>query len=186
MLSPPVAHKCATSNNAFTAIIQSPIPHCLIGIRSSHQHINALVFLPNQTRCHLPSHKHPEHALLSHLIDLLNSYFTTAYCSFTLPTAVNGTPFQQKVWTAMRDISYGKTRSYGQLAHALDSSPRAIGGACRANPLPLIVPCHRVIAATGKPGGFLGQSDPQGMAIKIKHWLLQHETLHCTGHAKSA
>ena len=67
-----------------------------------------------------------------------------------------GTPFQQNVWRALQKISRGKTRSYGEIARAIGKpkAVRAVGGACGANPIPIFVPCHRVLAADGKPGGF--------------------------------
>lgn len=67
-----------------------------------------------------------------------------------------GTPFQQSVWRAMQKISFGQTRSYGEIASAIGNPKgvRAVGGACGANPIPVLVPCHRVLAANGKLGGF--------------------------------
>jgi len=69
-----------------------------------------------------------------------------------------GTTFQQNVWRALRKISRGKTRSYGEIARQIGKpkAVRAVGGACGANPIPIFVPCHRVLAANGKPGGFSG------------------------------
>lgn len=76
--------------------------------------------------------------------------------SFDLPLEPFGTPFQKKVWQAMRAIPYGKTKSYGELAAALKTSPRAVGTACGRNPIPLIIPCHRVLGANGALGGYSG------------------------------
>lgn len=87
-------------------------------------------------------------------------------------TAPAGSPFQRRVWRAIRAIPSGRTRTYGEVAAELGSAPRAVGGACRANPYPLLVPCHRVIGATGL-GGFAG--DASGRLIAIKRWLLAHE-----------
>ena len=86
---------------------------------------------------------------------------------------MRGTPFQRRVWQALRGIPSGSTCSYGELAHELGSSARAVGGACRRNPIPIVVPCHRVAAAAGGVGGFMGQRD--GEALTIKQWLLDHE-----------
>lgn len=85
---------------------------------------------------------------------------------------LHGTPFQQRVWQALCTIPWGETLSYGELARRLGSSPRAVAGACRANPVPLLVPCHRVTAKQGL-GGYMGQSSGEGLAIK--QWLLRHE-----------
>jgi methylated-DNA-[protein]-cysteine S-methyltransferase len=83
-----------------------------------------------------------------------------------------GTPFQCRVWQALRDIPPGTTRTYGELARDLGTSPRAIGGACRANPCLIAVPCHRVVARDGL-GGFAGERG--GKRLAVKRWLLRHE-----------
>ena len=90
-----------------------------------------------------------------------------------LPLAPAGTHFQRKVWDEIATIPPGHTTSYGELAKAIRSGPRAIGGACGANPYPVVVPCHRVIAATGGLGGFAKQRD--GFLLDVKSWLLEHE-----------
>jgi methylated-DNA-[protein]-cysteine S-methyltransferase len=74
----------------------------------------------------------------------------------------------------MQRIDAGKTRTYGELADELRSSARAVGGACGANPIPVVVPCHRVIASGGRIGGFMGAKD-EGFELGIKRWLLEHE-----------
>ncbi len=102
----------------------------------------------------------------------LNAYFINSKYHFRLPLQLHGTPFQQRVWQALQTIPPGQTRTYGDLAKQLRSSPRAVGMACRANPVPVIVPCHRVIAANGL-GGYAGKT--AGRQIAIKRWLLQHE-----------
>jgi len=83
-----------------------------------------------------------------------------------------GTAFQQKVWGALLDIPSGTTMTYGELAKELQSSARAVGQACKNNPTPIIIPCHRVVSKQGK-GGYLGQTE--GKLAYIKTWLLQHE-----------
>lgn len=99
----------------------------------------------------------------------LAAYFAGRLTRFTLPLAPAGTPFRQRVWAAMADIPYGRTLSYGDIAGALGTAPRAVGGACGANPLPIVIPCHRVVGGTGL-GGYSGA---QGLATK--NWLLAHE-----------
>ncbi|VAW59333.1 Methylated-DNA--protein-cysteine methyltransferase [hydrothermal vent metagenome] len=91
---------------------------------------------------------------------------------FELPLDLQGTDFQRRVWSALQQIPAGQTRTYGELARTLQSSPRAVGNACRKNPLPLIVPCHRVVSAQGI-GGFAGQRT--GQKVDIKEQLLRHE-----------
>ena len=98
----------------------------------------------------------PNGGLLAEAARQLTEYFAGTLREFTLPLAPSGTPFRLKVWAAMQAIPYGQTRSYGDLARALDSAPRAVGGACGANPIPLIIPCHRVVGAGGALGGFSG------------------------------
>ena len=107
------------------------------------------------------------------VLDQLFHYFEDPAWRFDLPVAMGGTPFQRRVWQALRRISSGSTRSYGELARDLGSSARAVGGACRRNPIPIVVPCHRVIASGGGAGGFMGRRD--GDALAIKTWLLEHE-----------
>jgi len=99
----------------------------------------------------------------------LSAYFAGRLTRFDLPLAPAGTPFRQRVWAAMAAIPYGQTLTYGDIARALGTAPRAVGGACGANPLPIIIPCHRVVGGNG-PGGYSGA---RGLATK--HWLLAHE-----------
>ncbi len=89
-----------------------------------------------------------------------------------LPLDPQGTVFQQRVWRELLKIPHGSTTTYGALAQKLGTGARAVGGACRCNPIPLLIPCHRVVAANGM-GGFSGQTD--GYWLEIKSWLLQHE-----------
>lgn len=89
-----------------------------------------------------------------------------------IPLAPAGTPFQRRVWQALQSIPAGTTLTYGELASKLGTSARAVGGACRANPIPLLIPCHRVIAAHGD-GGFGGHTS--GRWMEIKRWLLAHD-----------
>ncbi|MCD6047391.1 MAG: methylated-DNA--[protein]-cysteine S-methyltransferase [Gammaproteobacteria bacterium] len=95
----------------------------------------------------------------------IEAYFLRQSKTFDLPYLANGTEFQKKVWQAMLLIPYGETRSYQDLAKTLNTSARAIGNACRRNPLPLVIPCHRVVAKSGL-GGFSGETEGQMLAIK--------------------
>ena len=103
---------------------------------------------------------------------LLQAYFQQHIIPGDVIEVGPGTLFQQRVWRELILIPPGETRSYGELAKKLHSSARAIANACRRNPLPLLVPCHRVVAKNG-PGGFMGKTT--GSALAIKQWLLQHE-----------
>lgn len=102
----------------------------------------------------------------------LGKYFQKKKQKFNLPLNLNGTDFQRRVWQALQNIPYGQVKTYGQLAKELNSSPRAIGNACRANPFPIVIPCHRVVAANGL-GGYAGKTS--GPVLERKRWLLAHE-----------
>ncbi len=92
----------------------------------------------------------------------LAAYFAGGRRSFDLPLSPHGTAHDGAVWQAMRDIPPGGTRSYGDVARTVGSSPRAVGGACRRNPLPIIVPCHRIVAVNGALGGWSGPGGAEG------------------------
>jgi methylated-DNA-[protein]-cysteine S-methyltransferase len=95
----------------------------------------------------------------------LERYFACKLKAFDLPLGARGTDFQKSVWKMMREIPYGETATYGGMAMALGSGPRAVGMACGRNPIPIIVPCHRVLGSGGKEGGFSGG---QGLPTKRK------------------
>jgi methylated-DNA-[protein]-cysteine S-methyltransferase len=109
-----------------------------------------------------------EKRLATDVREQVAAYFAGTRKDFDLPLAATGTPFQRRVWTALQQIPFGTTRSYGDLARELRSSPRAIGRANATNPICLIVPCHRVIGADGSLTGFAFGED-------IKRRLLEHE-----------
>ena len=90
----------------------------------------------------------------------LQEYFDGKRMNFDLPLAPEGSDFQKRVWAALRAIPLGETRSYADIARALGSAPRAVGGANGANPIPVFIPCHRVIAADGSLGGYSGGDGP--------------------------
>ena len=100
----------------------------------------------------------------------LEQYFARKLTRFDLPLAARGTDFQKSVWKMMREIPYGATATYGGMAAALSSGPRAVGMACGRNPIPIIVPCHRVLGSGGKEGGFSG-----GQGLPTKRELLALE-----------
>lgn len=103
----------------------------------------------------------------------LAAYFADPHFQFDLPLCLEGTDFRQKVWASIAAIPCGQVISYAELARRVGSAPRAVGGACGANPLPLIVPCHRVVAMKGL-GGFNADKDGVDWS-PIKRWLLNHE-----------
>lgn len=99
-------------------------------------------------------------SLLRQAVGQLQDYFDGLRTGFDLPLAPFGSAFQQRVWVALRAIPPGETRSYGDLARLLGSSARAIGQANGANPIPILIPCHRVVAAGGRLGGYSGGEGP--------------------------
>lgn len=106
------------------------------------------------------------------MVEQIQAYCQHRVRNFTVKLRLQGTPFQQSVWRELQKIPFGQVNTYGELAKKLKTSPRAVGNACRQNPVPLIVPCHRIIAATGI-GGYAGKTS--GQVHSIKRELLQHE-----------
>ena len=123
----------------------------------------------------------PVSPVLAQAAAQLAEYFAGQRQSFTLPLAPRGTPFQQEVWRALCAIPYGQTRSYGQLAAALGrpSAARAVGGACRRNPIWLMIPCHRVVGADGSLTGYAGGLERKKalLALEQGQALQPHSTL---------
>lgn len=149
-----------------SAVIQ--LPFGPVAIYCNDSSVDRIMFLPSGSAI-----KPPQNALSRQVIDALHAYIGDPFeTNFDLPLAPVGTEFQHNVWQALQDIKCGETLSYSALAKTLGSGARAVGNACRHNPLPLIVPCHRVVAKNGM-GGFAG--DREGGKTTIKHWLLRHE-----------
>jgi methylated-DNA-[protein]-cysteine S-methyltransferase len=111
-----------------------------------------------------------EHTLLEEAVRQLEAYFAGQRTRFELPLHAEGSPFRRRVWQALQSIPYGETRRYGELAEALGTAARAVGGACGANPIAIIVPCHRVVGGHGWLGGFSG-----GQGCATKRLLLELE-----------
>ncbi len=125
---------------------------------------------PPPVLSHSQSEAGPAGAILARARQQLAEYFARARMTFDLPLAAEGTEFEQRVWDALRTIPYGATTSYGEIARRLGDArnARAVGTANGKNPIPIIVPCHRVIGANGDLTGF-------GGGIERKRWLLSHE-----------
>ena len=111
-----------------------------------------------------------ETPLLQEAEEQLNEYFAGARREFDLPLAPKGTPFQKAVWAEMNKIPYGETRTYGQLAAAIGKpkASRAVGGACRCNPIAILQPCHRVVGRSGSLTGY-------AYGVEMKQYLLELE-----------
>lgn len=153
------------TSHTYAALAASPVG--VLGIRVHAGELVAIDIEPPQRTPQAPTS-----AAAREVLDQLFRYFDDPHWRFELPLAPQGTPFQCLVWRRLRGIPAGATRTYGELATDLGSSARAIGGACRRNPIPIVVPCHRVVAASGL-GGFMGRLD--GAALDMKEWLLAHE-----------
>ena len=112
-----------------------------------------------------------EHHVLDQTMVQLRDYLDGERQEFDLPLDLVGTDFQKDVWAGLLEIPYGETQSYGALADALDKpgAARAVGAATGRNPISIVVPCHRLVGASGKLTGFAG-------GIDSKQWLLQHES----------
>ena len=144
-----------------------PTPFAVIGIRIADDKLIGLEFLACGERKLAPSD-----CLTRQICEQIESYVHNPDFQFSIPLRQKGTPHQMKVWQALRAIPRGHATTYGLLAQALASSPRAVGQACGSNPLPLVIPCHRVVAKNGA-GGFMHHAS--GEPLAIKDWLLRHE-----------
>jgi len=157
----------AHSNPTFDAIL--PAPFGGLGVRVRSEKLSELVFLPTHSQAASSTSHTPFMAEISRQ---LAAYFADSTFRFNLPLHLDGTPFRLRVWHALQDIRIGRTLTYGELAHLLDSSPRAVGQALGDNPIPIILPCHRIVAAKGL-GGFNHQNSD--FFLDVKRWLLKHE-----------
>ena len=154
--------------DAFQACVRAPF--ATLGITTTATHVTGIRFLSPSVKALAP--RRNTIAFLACV--QLQAYLDNPRFEFDLPLRLSGTHHRLAVWEAMQRIPAGATRSYGDLAKELKSSARAVGGACGANPVPVVVPCHRVIAARGAIGGFMGASG-DGFELGIKRWLLGHE-----------
>lgn len=150
---------------AYDAVIAAPFGH--VAIKAEDGRVVDINFVSARTP--LVASRDP---FVRDVCRTLEAYFRNPKHPLRIPVTLNGSEHQRRVWRALTRIPSGEVRSYGELARELGSSPRAVGGACRRNPIPLIVPCHRVVGTT-EVGGFMGQT--AGSAVKIKRWLLDHE-----------
>ena len=154
------------STTDYQAVIASPVPNvACLGIRVQNGQLTELDFLAQAIPAYVETSAYRS-------VAAIENYFNKRQDDLLLDVCPVGTAFQKRVWEALRKIPFGQVRRYGELATELGSSARAVAGACRANPLPLLIPCHRVVSANG-PGGYMGKTS--GSALAVKLWLLQHE-----------
>ena len=149
----------------YDVIIDSPVGR--LGISTGNGQLTRLEYLPDSA-----SLKPANTEFGQRVCDQLAAWFADPLHRFTLPVAMQGTPFQQQVWQQLVRIEPGAVMTYGELAARLGSGARAVGNACRRNPVSIIVPCHRVVGAGGV-GGYSGKT--AGPGLERKRWLLQHE-----------
>lgn len=143
------------------------IPCAVLGVRVMAEKLTGIEFLA-LNECTLA----PQNALARAVCEQIAAYVRDPDFRFDVPLFLSGSAHQMKVWQALRAIPRGEVRTYGALALQLGSSPRAVGRACGDNPIPLIIPCHRVVAKNGA-GGFMHHAS--GAPLAIKDWLLRHE-----------
>ena len=159
-------HKESQADN-YQAKIAAPF--AVLGIRTEEDWLANIDYLPLNTPL-LP----PLNPLAKEVCKQLESYLIEPEFVFDLSLHISGTTHQRRVWQAIQVIPSGETNSYADIATLLHSAPRAVGRACGANKLPIIIPCHRVISKNGGLGGFMNAKE--GFPLDIKRWLLRHES----------
>lgn len=142
-------------------------PFAVLGIRTAGERLIGITYLPRGAATLAPLNAAAERACRQ-----IERYLDDPQFRFTLPFDYVGTPFQCRVWREISAIRPNKTMCYGDIARKLRSAPRPVGGACGANRLPIVIPCHRVLGANGI-GGFMKTRG--GFPIEVKRWLLKHE-----------
>ena len=145
------------------------LPCCGLAVKANADSVISIAFAPHPTA----SAALPQHALLQQFAQELTAYLDNPQHTFTLPYTLTGTPHQQQVWRAIAQIRAGQTSNYQAIAENIGSSARAVGTACGRNPLPILIPCHRIIKKNGTLGGF-NQKSTEG-DLHTKQWLLAHE-----------
>lgn len=146
-------------------------PGFMLQVEHDHDYIYRANFARRDNS--LPEISGVKYELTSEIIRQLDEYSQDPDYQFNLPYRFDGSIHQLKVWQIIRQIPRGCTISYSDAASLIHSAPRAIGGACGKNPLPVFIPCHRIIAANNKLGGF--NSGNIFFSLDIKKWLLKHE-----------
>jgi len=149
----------------YDAILSAPV--CRLGACFTGDALTRLDFLPPETAA---SSRLDARSI--HLAHELDAYWQDPRHPFDLLFVPQGTPFQLRVWRFLMAIPAGRPTTYGALAKQLGTAARAVGQACGSNPLPIFIPCHRVVAANGL-GGFMHSAS--GAPLDVKTWLLQHE-----------
>lgn len=155
------------TNLDYSAILV--LPFGKVGLKFAGANLAGVDFLDDTAEP-----KEPENTAAITAASALKHYAETPCAELVAPLETHGTQFQERVWHALTKIPSGNTITYSELAQQLGTGARAVGNACRNNPIPLFIPCHRVVAKNGI-GGYAG--DRQAGWTRIKTWLLQHEQL---------
>ena len=146
------------------------LPFGRLGVRCGDAALHELAYLPDAVASRPPvASRQP---LVGELQAQLLAYCVDPDHRFSVPLAARGSAFQRRVWDLLCAIPRGQVLRYGDAARLLGSAPRAVGGACRANPFAPLIPCHRIVGAGGL-GGFAGSR--ADAALALKRWLLRHE-----------
>lgn len=161
------------NTNSFSGFFYSS-PFGTLKISHIDGHVSSIDFL-NEKENHLNAHV----SFPKNIKQQLDNYFSGKLKQFDLSFKLNGTELQQRVWMQLMEIPLGETMSYSDLADKVGTHPRVVAQACRRNPIPIIIPCHRIIAKNGL-GGYAGRLS--GKMIEIKQWLLDHEKNCITRH----
>ena len=164
MLNSPSPNASASAER-FDAIVR--LPFGFVGVRTRNARVEEICFLTDDVEP-----RPATNALAQRVVDQLHAYCADSSSQIDLPLAIEGTDFQRRVWDQIARIPPGSTATYGEIARRLNAEARAVGQACGDNRLPLAIPCHRVVAATGI-GGFAHHRG--GAYERIKRWLLVHE-----------
>ncbi len=144
-----------------------PAPFAVLGVRVVGNILINIDYLPKGVAVLAPLN-----ALAERVCRQIERYLDDPAYRFDLPFEFNGTPFQRRVWQAICTIPSGRTLTYLDVARTLSTAPRPVGGACGANRIPIVIPCHRVVGSNGL-GGFMKARG--GFPLEIKRWLLRHE-----------
>lgn len=142
-------------------------PFAVLGIRTVGNRVSDIEYLPKGVASLAPLNKLAERACRE-----IERYLDDPEHVFDLPFEYSGTAFQCKVWRQISAIPAGRTLTYNDVARALQTAPRPVGGACGANRIPIVIPCHRVLGANGIGGFMRGRGAD---ALEVKRWLLRHE-----------
>ncbi|PTL75232.1 methylated-DNA--[protein]-cysteine S-methyltransferase [Vitiosangium sp. GDMCC 1.1324] len=152
----------------FTTTMKSPVG--TLRLYATEDALTAIYMENHKGAPVLVANERKDHPVLEAARRQLEEYFAGERVSFDLPLGPAGTPFQQSVWAALREIPLGATWSYANLARHIgrEGSARAVGAANGKNPISIIVPCHRVVGTDGSLTGYAG-------GVPVKQWLLEHE-----------